>query len=600
MNRGPAVASSISVKFDLVPSDTTRAAQTIKTMSAGSLPSNGTTSVVTTIGVPSTTLSGTYSVVASVSSLTADTSLSNNLANATLRVATATPAPSPSSCDYYASPNGSGNGLTLTSPFRIQNFWPVATPGKTLCLLDGTYQGTANMISPTPGKSGISGSPITVRALNDGAALIDGQFQLRPVTLIRNNWMVFEGFNARHGTNAIIYVGRSYAPGDDRTGSNNNIFRRIVYWDARIAGSAGSLTTDGNSGGNLFEDIGGFGTGGRVFEIGFCAPVGTPRNIGRRVWARYEGSIDQVYQQAITLNYGNCQGATCENCLATVTNESMPQNYFLTAGTRMQHPNNPGGYFWDAARPATNCAAHGTGYYPGLCPLPVTNYGLLFLDQGGILNLGDGFYADAARAFGSLAYVTKVWGGASAYTPTNLPPGAVNISDQNIQMGHVFSFIGPNRPPSGNDPGFSQNRGIRGFFKRNAAAAGVISRITSVTAVPDTIAGGGITLSDHQTATSFAGLTAAQNPWTGTSGAQLCYRWINERLTTTPLWPWPMNERIRAATASAGNYFANGGPGCGVGEGECTGVLGHTRQATDVMAEIQAVLGPIPAACRSF
>ena len=78
-------------------------------------------------------------------------------------------------CDYYASPNGAGNGRSEKSPFRIADFWTVARPGATLCLLDGTYRHTDSMITPgASGKSGRSGIPITVKALNDGAVTIDG------------------------------------------------------------------------------------------------------------------------------------------------------------------------------------------------------------------------------------------------------------------------------------------------------------------------------------------------------------------------------------------------------------------------------------------
>ena len=50
-----------------------------------------------------------------------------------------------------------------------------------------------------------------------------------------------------------------------------------------------------------------------------------------------------------------------------------------------------------------------------------------------------------------------------------------------------------------------------------------------------------------------------------------------------------MNERIKAATASAGAYA-----------GPCPTCVGGraTRSATDVTADIEALLGPIPAQCR--
>ncbi len=86
-------------------------------------------------------------------------------------------------CNYYASPTGTGNGLSSSTPFQVSKFWPVATAGKTLCLLDGTYTGYESMILPPKGLNGASGLPITIRALNDGKVLINGKGGLPPVQL---------------------------------------------------------------------------------------------------------------------------------------------------------------------------------------------------------------------------------------------------------------------------------------------------------------------------------------------------------------------------------------------------------------------------------
>jgi hypothetical protein len=66
---------------------------------------------------------------------------------------------------------------------------------------------------------------------------------------------------------------------------------------------------------------------------------------------------------------------------------------------------------------------------------------------------------------------------------------------------------------------------------------------------------------------------------------------VNGQVTNEPLWPWPMNQRIKDATASAGPY-----------KGPCPTCIGGraTRRPTDVTADIQALLGPIPSVCRSF
>src|SRR5262249_16658221 len=104
-------------------------------------------------------------------------------------------------CDYYASPDGmgpdgTGDGLSDSTPFPIQKFWPLATPGKTLCLLDGTY-GSLRVPSTL---TGTADQPITIRALNDSKVLFDGGTS-RPVDL-RGNYGVLEGVNIHGGDNS--------------------------------------------------------------------------------------------------------------------------------------------------------------------------------------------------------------------------------------------------------------------------------------------------------------------------------------------------------------------------------------------------------------
>jgi hypothetical protein len=88
-------------------------------------------------------------------------------------------------------------------------------------------------------------------------------------------------------------------------------------------------------------------------------------------------------------------------------------------------------------------------------------------------------------------------------------------------------------------------------------------------------------------------LSAIQMPWQNTSstGARLCYRTENGVTATTPLWPWAMNERIKAATSVAGRYM---GP-CTI---NCVGGRA-ARTLTDVTADIETLLGRIPASCRN-
>lgn len=40
--------------------------------------------------------------------------------------------------------------------------------------------------------------------------------------------------------------------------------------------------------------------------------------------------------------------------------------------------------------------------------------------------------------------------------------------------------------------------------------------------------------------------------WSSSTGAQICYRYEDGVLTSTPLWPWPMHQRIYDALQTAG------------------------------------------------
>jgi len=71
----------------------------------------------------------------------------------------------------------------------------------------------------------------------------------------------------------------------------------------------------------------------------------------------------------------------------------------------------------------------------------------------------------------------------------------------------------------------------------------------------------------------------------GMQGARHCFRYENGQLTTTPLWPWPMDTRIQQALARA--KIAPG----------LSGTAGPGYAAGTVTSEIVARYGAIPPAC---
>ena len=395
------------------------------------------------------------------------------------------------------------------------------------------------MIRPPAGLSGTSTAPITVRALNDGQALLDAQFARIPVVLSNdgagNNWWVLEGFNARNSNwTVIILAGR------------NNTLRRIVAWDAQINQNNHVLLVGGRD--NLVEDCGFFGAARNV--------VNTYDDINpvfRRVWARWEGSTQAAVKYAFQLYYTQ-PGAVCENCLATWWPFTMPESYTLVNnGVPYPDPNNP---------------------------LTLTNYtveqrvGPMGQEGGsGSETTNTKFLASLSYHRGAVDFLT------TSSSPTVMfleQPSSVNV------VRHVGVVV----------PSFTGASSIASYSLRSNGSNTDLSaqRITSLSQGGFDI-GAQWSVSNHITGTSVSSLNSqGANPWTGTSGAQFCYRWVNGTQTTTPLWPWPMNERIKAATAAAGAYT-----------GPCTGCNGgrRARIATDVTADIEALLGPIPAACRN-
>ena len=73
------------------------------------------------------------------------------------------------------------------------------------------------MIFPPENLSGSLDAPITVRALNDGKVLINGEGSGVPIRLYHNSWFVIEGVNACCSKEDVVGIFRArVVGGDDR------------------------------------------------------------------------------------------------------------------------------------------------------------------------------------------------------------------------------------------------------------------------------------------------------------------------------------------------------------------------------------------------
>jgi hypothetical protein len=207
--------------------------------------------------------------------------------------------------DYYASPTRRGSGSSEATPFLIADAWSVIQPGDTLYLLDGVYKGFDSMIQPLAGVTGTIDQRITIRALNDGKVLIDGEGQQNRVVWLTwgNDYFTIEGINAANGLNYVI----------DASGVGN-IFRRTIAWNA-IESTDGEQTWKSSGYNALVEDCAAFG--GRYAmgcnQMGNDAPS-QPMTTFRRCLAVFtEATITSP--KASVVYWYNSDPCRWENCV---------------------------------------------------------------------------------------------------------------------------------------------------------------------------------------------------------------------------------------------------------------------------------------------
>jgi parallel beta-helix repeat protein len=590
-NGGTAAARSVAVTISLTSGAAT---SNVPRINLGTLSAGASETVVTALTAPMVT--GTYTVLVAAATPDPETTMANNKAATTLTVATPaiqTPAMHATSCDYYASPDGTGTGTSASAPFQVSDFWVVARPGKTLCLLDGTYAGAHSMIAPKTGIRGERGNPIVVRAMRDGGVTIDGQFVRRAVQLNPgNDWYVIEGINAKNGWggpagSSVIHVA-----------GTNNVIRRVVGWDTPFSNASGNsgaifMCLDNPDGGtNLFEDVAAFG----IAQTGFLSS----QNDGsactfRRAWSRHEGTADADNAGTPFFITYNSRRHTCENCIGEYRPNTGLSSYKVVNATptALSHCPHQAG---DPSNVGT-CT-------DGAPPLPGSMWNIGRMDptddRFDIQVLGSVaiYSADA-----NLSRKLLNQPGSTACTGIGAAAGcALQAAPRDRRGGDllykdVLYFVDPAHPD------FARTRILR-MDKMATSLPNVLDRISTVAGNQNSANAGGATTSQPWTqtsvvhASSLAGLNAANaNPFTGTQGANICHEYKDRVRTTTPLWPWRMNDRIKEATRMAGVYGA-GYPASAVGcdVAQCRGSFAP-RPEVDVTATVEAMLGSIPASC---
>ncbi len=205
---------------------------------------------------------------------------------------------------YHVSPQGDDarDGLSAAAAWAtFDRAFRALEPGDTLLLADGTYR---QQLRPT--RSGEAEHPITIRALNDGEATIDGEFR-RDSVYITRDYIVVEGLVARNAARSVFAIVRG----------SHNMLRRCSGYDASPdVNSPVFEVSYPEAQYNLFVDCAAGGSGRKMFMF-FLSEHNTMRRCFAN-WQRWDGRRDrgQFWPNGANLEFYGANHCTMENCIA--------------------------------------------------------------------------------------------------------------------------------------------------------------------------------------------------------------------------------------------------------------------------------------------
>ncbi|MFN8464136.1 MAG: DNRLRE domain-containing protein [Caldilineaceae bacterium] len=455
---------------------------------------------------------------------------------------------------YYISPQGDDNNDGTSAAVPWQTFghaWEVLEPGDTLVLLDGTYKGpTTGVIQPNI-RNGEPGKPITIKALNDGKAVIDGDGQDIPVRLGENwgpsgaigNWFVVEGLVARNGTLSNFRIEHG----------NNNVLRRISAYNASVDENAHAISIVWSDN-NLVEDFIAAGTGRYMANV-FTSNGNTLRR-GFTMWQQWDGRhfCGVSWPNGNNVGVYNSSNTTVENVIAygraltgifiqanddsaVADNNQVLGSMALLQGA--DYDGSPWTYGTGERQPTARPGPI-TNPYGEPCPDNITQWEWGGHRQGFNLYGQGELHDNVFRDILATGNVGLGWASQHPYGPG--PVGAV------IDHATIYG--------NGSD--------ITGW---------------------ESVQGGDIYIDRRDQVLSNGGLTVtnsriANSQWANQGeGARFQYRYVDRQLTNQPLLPWPMEARAQSEVGVSVNTL----------------VSSVVSQSGGTFPTIPTPVGPVPA-----
>jgi hypothetical protein len=424
-----------------------------------------------------------------------------------------------------------GNTYFANPGDNIQSKVSVLQPGDTLIFNDGTYKSLRLDTNIGTGIHGTATAPITIKAANDGKTIFDANRTTEPIFVNGSSYVTIEGFVARNSVDSVIYL----------FGPNNHItLQRITGYNAG-AGNNHVFNIAYGSNNVLVEDCAAWGTGRYLFIAYHSSYVTFRRDFAD---APYTTNFSPAPRSAFGV-YG-ASNVTLENVIGiNAIPPTTDDNYYTGVWETTDDPVN---------YPTNNTKILGSMFYNDC--------------EGYVVNDSAGLNTEFKDDYFNNSYSTTCQNN----IPTRYEPKALRWSTANggsvSNMTFVNNQYGFYRSSTGT-PSITNS-----VFLNNGTAIVSDSGHSYSDFYGNTSNGTILTSTDEQVSPGYDTTTYGKGAYlfipqtsifkgAGVNGvdigANILYDYVNGQLTTTPLWPWPMEDRIMAEKGISTTYAANGG-----------------------------------------
>ncbi len=453
--------------------------------------------------------------------------------------------------DYYIAPSGgsdSEDGRKQSSPWAtFSHAMTVLVAGDTLYLMDGTYTYSTsglivmNAVTGSP-PSGTSGNPITLKALSDGQAIVDGQDVARPLYIHgdaanRVSYIDIEGIQFCNSNSSVVDI--------DNCDYIN--FRRITAYDANY-----NLNTHvyelGGTTYVLLEDCAAWGTGRNCYLI-----YETQYTTVRRCWGNWGDHSGTGGPRWYMQVYG-ADNTIVENCVAITENTTKSvsgmivwaNTYNPTADYNKFYGNVVYGYLKGASYMVSSATHNITGNEFNHNVSIDTKYGFR---QTGDDNLLINHQVITGTTAGNCFNVDDFHEGYNQDSGFETSGAIKNSVLMDSGRGGLYIDGSGTFGHYANTYNNSYNN-VEANWK-GAASQGT-GEIEINSNYDTTTYGNGAYL-------MVPNALKGQGENGGNIGAEVIYQYENGKLTNKRLWPWPMEDRILNETGISVTWEANGG-----------------------------------------